>query len=409
MEWLRKLAPGVTLTGGLLAAVQLGAIGPLANTIRDELGLSATALGAAISIVTLLAAAAATPVGLWSVRQRPVRLITGGLLVMAAADLGIAAFAHSAAGLLSLRALSGGGYLLVVVVGPGLLAEQVAPAQRPMFFALWGACTPAGLAVGSALGGALAPLTGWRGWFLVLSAATALVALTTVGARRSTPGTHRPPAPVPIRIAVRPLLAAVGFGLMALIGVAVASLLPDYLSGSQHRSTSSAGWLTSIVAISSVPGSVLGGLLLRRRIAEYRISCAVLLCPVFALITFTLPVHLTERVIAAGLLSCAGGLGVAAAYGSLPRLVPARELPLANGMLVQLGSLGTLLAPPIFSAVTDLRRWFLMAPMLAGPAVLGPVLLMLATSTRRSPVPSRALDPAGADDPTTHRRSTTCS
>ncbi len=399
-------APVVTLTAGLLATVQLGALSPLSDPIRADLGLSAGLLGVAISTVTLWAAVAATPVGAWSRRRRPTGLVAAGLLVMAGADIGIAAFAHSAAGLLGLRTLSGSGYLLVVVVGPRLLSEQIRSADRAMFFALWGACTPAGLAVGAGMGGLLGQLAGWRGWFLVLSAVTVLFALMTAAAHRSTPIPPLPPDLGRIRIGGRPLLVAVSFCLIALIGVAVAALLPSFLSGSQHQSTSTAGWLTSAVALSSVPGSVLGGVLLRRGVAEPRIGCAVLLCPVFALITFTLRLPLAERVVSAGLLCFAGGLGVAAAYGSLPRLVPAAELALANGMLVQLGSLGTLLAPPIFSAATDLRRWFLIAPMMTAPAVLGLVLLTLAT--RRSAA-SAALDPAaGAADRPPLRRSTTC-
>ncbi|MDQ2837924.1 MAG: MFS transporter [Actinomycetota bacterium] len=379
---MTKLSPIATLSGGVLAAGQLGAVGPVSDLLDHDLRLSAGFRGAAISIITLLAAAAAAPVGLWSRRHRPAGLVVGGLLLMAAAGLSTELFARSALAFLLLRALAGAGYLLVVVVGPALLVQQVATSHRPMFFALWGSCTPAGLALAAGFGGLLGQSLGWRGWFLVLSAVTALAAVAILATQRPAgPPAIDQPAAATVRAALfgRPLLIAASFCLVALISVAVASLLPSYLSDAEQLSTSRAGLLTSIVAIASVPGSVLAGLLLRRGIAPQAIGPAVLLCPAFGFLAFTLPVPVTVRVAAAALLTFAGGLGVAASYGSLPRLVAEPDLALANGLLVQLGSLGTLVAPPIFSAATGLHRWSLVAPMLAVPAVLSVLLLIAAT------------------------------
>jgi len=56
-----------------------------------------------------------------------------------------------------------------VVGGPGALAGQVSVSRRPAALALWGACTPAGLAVSAVAGGFAAGSGGWREWFAVLA------------------------------------------------------------------------------------------------------------------------------------------------------------------------------------------------------------------------------------------------
>lgn len=83
------------------------------------------------------------------------------------------------------------------------------------------------------------------------------------------------------------------------------------------------------------------------------------------------------------LLVFLSGLGVSAVYGALPSVVNSlEELSLANGILVQLGSVGTLLAPPIFATVTGLAHWALMPLLLTVPALGGLALLAVAVTRR---------------------------
>jgi hypothetical protein len=108
---------------------------------------------------------------------------------------------------------------------------------------------------------------------------------------------------------------------------------------------------------------------------------------VLAFVTFAGAASLPVTVVAAVLLLFAVGVGVATAYGVLPQVTRhPDDLPVANGMLVQFGSAGTLLAPPVFAAVTGLDRWDRVGYLVLLSAVAG-VLLLARALPARSPVP----------------------
>lgn len=388
--WLR---PGVALVAGVVTAAQLGDVGPVSAAVDRDLGLSPAAGGAAISLITLVAAVAAAPVA-WGARRWPAsRLVVLGLALMAVAGALTAAVAHAEEVFLLLRAVAGLGYVLVVVAGPGLLLGQVEPGRKSWALAWWGGCTPAGLALAAVAGGAGAGLLGWRGWLVVMAAATALAAVAVV---RLTPVPAMAAASAGVRSADphgpsrvssgwgRALCLAAAFCLIASINLAVASLLPSFLHSARGLSAASAGSLTSLVAISSVPGSVAAGALLRRLVPPPVVGLAVLGCPVAAL-GFT-GTSATISVLANVALVFVAGVGVGAAYGALPLVATTPgALSVANGLLVQLGSLGTLLAPPVFAVATGLDRWSLMPILLLFPALGGAALLGIAAAGRSAP------------------------
>ncbi|SED08569.1 Major Facilitator Superfamily protein [Amycolatopsis tolypomycina] len=192
-----------------------------------------------------------------------------------------------------------------------------------------------------------------------------------------------PPSPPGRRVTAGPLLLGAGFALTALISVAVLSLFPLYLSSRFSLPPGTAGALTSAVAVASVPGSLLAGALLRRGATPRAVGAAALSCPVFAGLVFGGALPPGGAVALAVLLLFAAGIGVGAAYGALPSVVVrADALPAANGVLVQLGSAGTLLAPPLFAAVTGLAQWERAAFLVLPAAVAGFALLARATARR---------------------------
>lgn len=381
--WVR---PGVTLAAGVITASQLGEVSPVSTAINRDLDLSPAAGGVAISLITLVAAAAATPVALGTRRWPASRLVLLGLVSMAVPGALTATVARSETVFLLLRGVAGFGYVLVVVAGPSLLLGQVGPARRSWALALWGSCTPAGLALAAAAGGGGGAFLGWRGWFAVVAAVMAVTAvavalLSTLSANVEATKPGAASAVGPLRswsVLGRPLCLAAAFCLIASISVAVASLLPSYLHSARGLSETGAGSVTSLVAIASVPGSVVTGALLRRHVRPPVLGIAILGCPVAAALGFT-GTPLTIAVLADIGLVFLAGIGVAATYGALPTIAAAPGvLPLANGLLVQLGSLGTLIAPPIFAAATGLARWSLMPILLLLPAVGGAALLATA-------------------------------
>ncbi|WP_158263164.1 MFS transporter [Amycolatopsis sp. CA-128772] len=370
----------MTVAAGGAAAAALGKVAPVSGPVRGAFGLSATWLGLVISIITFVAALFALPVGEWLRRRAAGAWVAAGLAVLAVAGGLMVAAAPAAGVLVGLRVAEGVGYLLVMVGGPVVLMSQVPERRLAPVLAVWGACIPAGLALSAFAGGVLGSAWGWRGWFLLLAvvcaALAAVAGVTSRGDR--TPSSPGSPGH---RVAAGPLLLGTGFALTALISVAVLSLLPLYLGSAFGLPPGTAGALTSAVAVASVPGSLLAGALLRRGVSPQALGTAALSCPVFAGLAFGGALSPAATVVMAVLLLFAAGIGVGAAYGALPSVVARPDaLPAANGALVQLGSAGTLLAPPLFAAVTGLARWERVAFLVLPAAVAGLALLIRATA-----------------------------
>lgn len=379
--WVRQAG---TLAAGVLAAACLGSIAPVSALIRTAFSLSPLTLGVTISLITLVTAAAAIPAGAWLRNRDPRPWLTAGLAVLAAAGAAMTLAAPSQLALISLRAAEGIGYLLIVVGGPAALTGRASSARSTVALALWGACTPAGLAVGALAGGYAASTDAWRAWFAALAVACAVLAGMLMLARSQ----DRRPAQAPGR-QIRPraevaaaLWLASGFAALSLMTVAIVSVLPAYLS-SRGLSQTAAGAATAVVAAASLPGNACAAVLLRRGVHPGPLTCSMVLCPVLAAVAFSGAVPRSTGIAAAAVLVFAVGIAASAAYASLPRIVGAADdLPFVNGILVQLGSAGALIGPPIFTAVTGLRHWDAVGYLVAPAAVISAAAMARATMRR---------------------------
>lgn len=383
----------LTIAAGVAASTALGKVAPVSNDLRDAFGLSPFELGAVISGITLLTALVAAPAGRWLSRRDGQRSVVGGLLLVGVAGGPMAASPDFAV-LVALRLIEGLGYLLVMLSGPVVLVAQVANARRSFVLALWGACIPAGLAVGAVAGGLLDAWVGWRGWFGTLAAACLALAVAVRAFVLPTRpvAQQRPRSQVVRRDGL--LTLAIGFGAVALIGVAVVSLLPAYLRVQDRLSVGAAGALTSVVAGASILGSACTSWSLQRGTRPGALAVAALLCPSCTAVTFLPQVSLPGRMAAAFAVLFLGGVAVAAGYGALAHVAADQNrIAVGNGLLVQFGSIGTLVAPPIFAAVTALQHWFLSTWLVAASSITGVVLLSRATAWPRSHCPRP--DPPG--------------
>ena len=381
-EWVR---PASTIAAGVLAGAALGKVGPVSAQVGRAFGLSPFALGATISLITLVSAVLAAPAGQWLRDRDPRPWLAAGLAVMAVAGGAMILAPPSRAALIGLRAAEGAGYLLIVVGGPGVLVRQVSAARARAALALWGICTPAGLAVSAAAGGLAASRAGWQDWFAALAAACAVLAGVVLAlARGRRQGAPAAPPPADRR---RPplagaLLLACGFGALSLMAVAILSLLPTYLI-QRGLPAAAAGAATAAAAAASIPGNVCAAALLRRGARPGPLACSMLACPALAAVTFARAVPLPAAVGAAAALVFAVGIAASAAYASLPEVTRSRhDLPLANGILIQLGSVGGLLGPPVFAAVTGLHHWLLIAYLSVPAALAGAAAMTSATLAR---------------------------
>jgi hypothetical protein len=402
------VAAASTIAAGVMGAASLGEIAPVSADVRMAFGLSPLALGATISLITLITAAVAAPAGLWLRDRDPGPWLAGGLAVMAAAGAVMTVAAPSQIALIGLRAAQGGGYLVIVVGGPVALLRRLGRDRSQTALALWGGCTPAGLAISAAAGGLAAGH--WRLWFAALAAATALLAAIVVatsprparaippegtapprppraiprGPAPPLPASTPPPAPhPPVRLG-GPLLLAVGFGLLSLLTVAVVSVYPAYLSGPAGLTAAAAGGATSAVAAASLPANAAAALLLRRGVPPGLLTSAMLACPLLAFAGFASSAPVAVRIGAAGLLVFAVGLAASAAYASLPAVAGrAGAVPLVNGIMVQAGCIGALVGPPLFTAVTGLRHWHLIGYLAIPAAVISAAAMTAAATGRR--------------------------
>jgi MFS family permease len=382
-EWVR---PASTIAAGVLAAACLGKVAPVSAFVGEGFRLSPFALGATISLITLVAAAVAAPAGMWLRTRDPRPWLAIGLVVMAIAGGTMTVIPASQLALICLRGLEGVGYLLIVVGGPGALVRQMSGARNSVALALWGVCTPAGLAVAAVAGGLAASRTGWREWFAVLALMCAgLAGVVAMVARGQNAGAPAAPTPIAHRRAelAAPLLLACGFGALSLMTVAIVSLLPAYLS-QQGLPMAAAGAATAAAVAASIPGNACAAVLLRRGVRPGLLACSMLACPALAAVTFAGAVPLPVSIAAAAALIFAVGIAASAAYASLPKVTQLiDDLPLANGILVQFGSAGALVGPPIFAAITGLRHWHLIAYLVTPAAIASATAMAAATLTHR--------------------------
>jgi MFS family permease len=381
--------PASTIAAGVLAAAALGKVGPVSAQVGQAFGLSPFALGATISLITFAGALVAAPAGQWLRDRDPRPWLAAGLAVMAVAGGAMTLVPPSRAALIGLRAVEGAGYLLIVVGGPGVLVRQVSAARARTALALWGICTPAGFAVSAAAGGLAALWAGWQDWFAALAAACAVLAGVVLALARSQRGgaPAAPAAPPPAdrrrpRLAA-PLLLACGFGALSLMAVAILSLLPTYLI-QRGLPAAAAGGATAVAAAASIPGNACAAALLRRGARPGLLTCSMLACPALAAVAFAHAVPLPAAVGGAAALIFAVGIAASAAYASLPEVTRSQQdLPMANGILIQLGSVGALIGPPVFAAVTGLRHWELIAYLAVPAAIVGAAAMASATLAHR--------------------------
>jgi predicted MFS family arabinose efflux permease len=382
--WLRF---AVVYACGVLAASSISKVAPVAVELRGELDLSLDQVALVASSVTLVAALLGLPAGYLVERTVPARPLVVGCCVMAVSGLvgsGTGAFTP----LMATRVAESIGYVAVVVAAPVLLIAMDDGPRRTTALAMWGTFVPVGLALGSFAGGALSGLSGWRSWFALDAAALLIVGLAAAALLRSAAGSvphgaDEPAARVDwahLRGLIRPVLLALGFATVSGTIVAVVTLLPTYLHESLPVSIAAAGTLTGAVSLVGVTGGVLAARLLRCGVPACRLFLTALLMPVGTAVAFLGIGGLGPRVLGAALVAVANELVVATVFASIPTVVTrVADIALANGLVAQLGSAGSLLGPPLISlAVLAADGWWAVAPVVLGACTTGALMLRFA-------------------------------
>jgi len=268
-HWPAVLA---ALAAGLAIAFNVGKVPVALPTMRAELGLSLVQAGWVSSTLTSVSFMLAAIAGMWVGRLGALRMVLAGLVVCATASLATV-LVQGFVGLLVCRFFEGLGFMAVAVSCPALVSAAADPSQRRFALGLWSSYMPAGAGLVMASAPWLLPATGWRGLW-VLTTAALLAAMALLWRQRRHYGPLRPmqlPSDLsffaPVRQALaRPLpwLLSLAFGMWATQHFALIVWMPTWLAEQRAMAAAPIALLTGFMLIMCVPGNLLGGLLVQR-------------------------------------------------------------------------------------------------------------------------------------------------
>ena len=157
----------------LLNYVDRGAIGIAAPVMKEELALSATGFGFAVSAFFWVYAPLCLVVGWLCDRMCVYRLFAAGIALWALATV-LTGFVQGLAVLIGLRLVLGLGESIAFPGSSKIFAAEVPPANRGMANAMVAAALAFGPAVGTLSGGLILETAGWRPIFWIFGAVTLL-------------------------------------------------------------------------------------------------------------------------------------------------------------------------------------------------------------------------------------------
>jgi predicted MFS family arabinose efflux permease len=368
---------------GLIASGFLGKVAPIGPLLQRDLGVTLAQLGWIVSAITGVAGVLGAAAGFWLATFGARRALLLGLVILAGAGM-LTAAGTGAEVMIAARVGEGVGYLLVVVAAPTLIVRLSRGPDQASALALWGTFVPVGFAISASAGGAAAPAIGWPAWLSLMGALPAL-ALPLVLAALPADEPHEPRRADGTSLAgVRPLLAlAAAFGCIGLVGVVVIALLPTFLVEVRAATLAAAGGATALVSLASVPGSLLAGWLMRHGAGLRTLSLCSLVMPAAAVPAFASTGSVGVGIAGAAIVLFANGVVVSAMFAAVPRLADHPSgVALGNGLIAQLGSLGTLLGPPLFGVAIATAGWQASPGVILAITLLGLGLAWMAAVRR---------------------------
>ena len=346
---------GVTIAflAGVAAATALAKASPAAPALQATLGLSLAQVGWVMALGTLATAVLGVASGSLSTRYGPRALAIAGAGVLVAAGAA-GALSPAAPALLGARAVEGLGVILITVAAPALIAAQTRPADLGMAMGVWALWMPAGSLVVLLLAPSLVAVGSWR----VLWALSALAALAVLPALARLPapvrGGPRPPAMAVLGQA-GPWLLAVVFACFSLQFFSVFTFLPTLLAAHAGFDAAGAARAAALVPAAIIPGNLLGGWLVQRGAAPWR----VMVLPALALMVLG-PAVLAAPLPAAGMLTVLAVYGLVlgivptAIFVQAPRLAgPGGGAPAVLGLAMSGQGVGILCGPPLAGALLE--------------------------------------------------------
>jgi CP family cyanate transporter-like MFS transporter len=352
----------VVLLAGVCAALHVGKLSPAVTALQQALGMSLVEAGFLLSLVQLAGMAAGIAVGTLADGFGLRRSMTLGLVILAVASAA-GAMVDGVLPLLLLRALESLGFLLTVLSGPGLLRRLLPIDRVQAAMGLWGSYMPVGVALALLTGTAWIDAFGWRSWWLLTGAASAVVALLLW---RVVPE-PAPSAAAGVRLwATRvkrtlsnrgPWLVAATFAAYSSQWLAVIGFLP-VIYEQMGVGRAEAGVLSALAAGMNAVGNVAGGFWMQRGLRPTTLVAVGFVCmAVTAALAFAAPegsgLSVTWRYAAILMFSGAGGVIPASLFALVVRLTPAADSSTAVGWVQQWSAMGQFAGPPLVSWIAS--------------------------------------------------------
>ncbi|MGJ3262401.1 MAG: MFS transporter [Salinarimonas sp.] len=344
-------------SAGLLAASALGVASYYLVDLRRDLDLGPAVAGLAVSVITLVGAVFGFLVGTAITRVSVGACLSFGLAVLGASSL-VAATADGAAAFLASRLVAGVGFTTLVAALPVAIALVDDALARRAALTMWGSFLPLGIALGTGI--AAAATSDWR---VALNAhgivclAAAAVALRIDAGRRMPKAENgaRPLTLLRDRVA---LSFAAGFAAFAAIFLIAVVLLPGYLRTAAALGDAQAGVVAAFVcATSALTSLALVCLLPRMRrflpLVIVGFAGAALAGCVFYLASGSAVVGVAAAVVVI-VLSALVPSGV---FATLPLIASPEDVGPLSGLVAQMGSLGSLVGPPLVTWWTAQFGW----------------------------------------------------
>ena len=357
----------VALFAGIFVAFQNGKIPASLPTLRADLGLSLIAAGWAVSLLNAVACVLALPAGAMADLLGARRIIIAGLLVTGLASAG-GALVTGGTGLLISRFLEGLGATTVFVAAPMMILRAVDPRAQRFAFGIWSGYMPAGTSAMILITPLAIALVGWRGLWWLNAALMAGFALLFWAATRhaADPGAEAAGRIAKLKGDLRAVLGARGPWLLGLCFatytasfLCIAAFLPTLLIETEDFAPVWAGTVTALVVACNVGGNACGGWLLQRGASRgLLIGVASAVMGSLSVVVYASAFDAGWKVAFAMTYSFVGGLLPASILGGAPVHAPSpAQVGTTNGLIIQLGNVGQVAAPPVFAALAGGGGW----------------------------------------------------
>lgn len=374
----------------LVSSFQIGkAIIALPLLQAAPLHLSLPQTGMVISALAIVGAFFAMPLGVVIARLDARKVLTVGLLVVAASSFAGSQADHIA-WLLAARVVEGVAVVVLLVCASSVVGRQASAQDRDLAMALSSTAVPSGIALvifATTLAAALGVGLTWTSiWIVNAVVALAYAPVVWLGLPAMPPlslhlgSLDQQAQASSIWMAIRRVattrkaqLIAIGFGFYAIVYFAVSGFLPLLLRDLLALTPIQAGFVSAAIVATNVLGNIGAGALMRRGVPSRHIVAgsfvAAAVC-IPALFWLSLPPVLAALVSAA-MIGCMGAIP-GALTALAPRVAPEPALVAPTiGLMLQGSYLGQVIGPMSAGALAQLGGWSLVACVLLPLALAG--------------------------------------